>query len=89
MQKIVYISSHKYSVKASFYFLHCHGYVSFSRINLSRYKTQLHFCASVGKFMVKTELENMELFSIPALVSTFDMFDCVSFLWNPISDPKG
>jgi len=52
-------------------------------------KYSVHFCASAGKFMVKTQLENMELFSIPALVSTFDMFDCVSFLWNPISDPKG
>jgi hypothetical protein len=45
MQKIVCISSHKYSVKTrtSFYFLHCHGYVSLSRINLSRYKTQRSF----------------------------------------------
>jgi hypothetical protein len=39
-------------------------------------KYSVHFCASAGKFMVKTQLENMELFSIPALVSTFDMFDC-------------
>jgi hypothetical protein len=37
--------------------------------------------------MVKTQLENMELFSIPALASTF--VDYVSFLWNPISDLKG
>ena len=50
-------------------------------------KYSVHFCASAGKFMMKTQLENMELFSIPALVSTF--VDYVSFLWNPISDPKG
>ena len=45
MQKIVSISSHKYSVKTrtSFYFLHCHGYVSLLRINLSRYKIQRSF----------------------------------------------
>jgi hypothetical protein len=45
MQKIVSISSHKYSVitRKSVYFLHCHGYVSLSRINLSRYKIQRSF----------------------------------------------
>jgi hypothetical protein len=45
------------------------------------------FSASAGRFIVKTQLENMELFSIPALASTF--VDYVSFLWNPISDLKG
>jgi hypothetical protein len=81
MQKIVSISSHTYSVKTrtSFYFLHCHGYVSIRRCRAlicRDTKHSVHFCASAGKFMVKTQLENMELFSIPALVSTFDMFDC-------------
>jgi hypothetical protein len=50
-------------------------------------KHSVHFCASAGRFMVKTQLENMELFSIPALASTF--VDYVSFHWNPISDLKG
>ena len=89
MQKIVCISSHKYSVKTrtSFYFLHCHIMCRCCALICQDTKHSVHFCASDGRFMVKTQLENMELLSIPALASTF--VDYVSFLWNPIFDLKG